>query len=115
MQYLNYFKEEDGKDVVDIDGKGFFTYYKNQKTKEMFVQDIYLLPEFRGGSASREMNKKIELTAKKEGMQFVSGTVFLNDANGDKFLKKLMLFHRMGFKSVMIQDKAVILLKNMEE
>jgi len=111
MSYLNYLKEEEGKEIIDLDGKGFFSYTLNFETKEMFVPDVYILPEHRGTEVKRRIVDEIDRVGLESGMEVVTGYVSMMGGDGDRFLKKLMFYKRLGFTVSSIVNNMVIIIR----
>lgn len=112
--FLDYLAEEENKNVVRMGANGFFTYTFSPSTGEFFVPDLYLKKEARGMKAVAELKKRILEEAKKREACTITGTVFIN-GDGERFLKKLMFYHKLGFISKFIEGNSVIVMMNMEE
>lgn len=107
--FLDYLEEEDGKKVVNINDVAFFAYTYNDTTGEMFVPDLFIKKEHRGSQVTRELMKEVLSHAALNKAQTITGSVFMNNSNKDKFMGKLNLYNRLGFKPVCISNNTVIL------
>ena len=113
--FLEYLEEEEGKNTVNIEDKAFFSFTINPQTGEMFVPDLFIKREHRGTEMRNKVLKEVLNQAALNKAQFITGTVFMNEANKDRFNKKLFFYERLGFKPVNILNNVVILQRNLED
>jgi ribosomal protein S18 acetylase RimI-like enzyme len=85
--YASYLKEREGLDVLET-YQGFVTY--KFRGPDCYIQDVYVLPEFRMYGVASFMADQVAELAKRAGIRILTGSVDAN-ANGadasDKVLR----------------------------
>lgn len=76
--YANYIEERENKDIIE-DEKGFATY--SYVDNGIYIEDIYVAPEFRNQKVASSYGAIIEDIARKSGLSYVYGSV-ATDVNG---------------------------------
>lgn len=90
--YGEYVQELLGDHIYEIE-QGFATYrFTDEKT--VYILDIYVRPEFRKGSVSRDIADHIMEIAKKRGCTKMLGSV-VPTARGSAVSMKVLLAHGM--------------------
>jgi len=90
--YREYLKEYTDKEVIETE-KGFATY--SFTNDSVYIQDIYVSPNFRQSSAASEMADGIALLAKERGIKTMLGSVIPTGNNSTTSLKVLLAY---GFR-----------------
>lgn len=106
--YLKFLEEDCGETTVDM-GVGFFSYTIDGNTGEMYVGKLFIDHGHRTLENVNKMKKLVISEAKNKGVKYITGTVFLKECNKDRFVKKLALYERLGFKPLYIENNAVVL------
>lgn len=70
--YKNYLKEREGLEVVET-YQGFATY--KFRGADCYIQDIYVLPEYRKFGVASHLADEIAELAKKAGINVLTGSV----------------------------------------
>lgn len=70
--YADYIKEREDFDIVETD-KGFLTYLI--RPPEVYIRDIYVVPEHRQMSVTKHMIDTVEQIAKDKGCKYTVTTV----------------------------------------
>jgi GNAT superfamily N-acetyltransferase len=94
--WLNYLKERNPElNVYECD-KGFATYkYMNLgEYKAVYIEDIYVAPEYRNENVASKMSSIIRDIAKQEGCKYMLGTV-CPSSNGSTDSLRVLLAHGM--------------------
>jgi ribosomal protein S18 acetylase RimI-like enzyme len=78
MMWLKYREEKNGMQSVEREGKGFMTF--KLYGEECYIEDAYVVPEFRQHHVGTEMLKEIESIAKLAGCKVISSCVRPDEA-----------------------------------
>lgn len=92
--YGRYVYEREGKSIHETD-KGFVTYVFWPKFNSVYMEDIYVAPEFRRSKVTFELVSAVESVARLKGYKTLVGSV-KPTANGATTSLKGMLAH--GFE-----------------
>lgn len=111
--YKDYLKEEEGHETIETD-YGFCSYTLNRRSGEFFCAHLYVKPECRRRGKGVDFGVELERTARELGARYMTGNVWLNSANRDRFVEKLRIFEAFGFEVDCVQQGVVILVKNLE-
>ncbi len=88
--YAKYISEREDKEIIETD-KGFATFliYPN---KECYLQDIYVLPEYRKSGYATDLADSVVLLAKEKGCNKLSGSVCSDDKNATRNMKVFLAY-----------------------
>jgi ribosomal protein S18 acetylase RimI-like enzyme len=75
--YGNYIKEREDKDIVESD-KGFATFLV-LNNGECYLQDLYVVPEYRKSGLAIDMTNEVVRIAKERGCNRLVGSVCVDD------------------------------------
>ena len=92
--YGSYIKERENKKIVE-DDKGFATYYATNNNEYMYIEDLYVKPEFRNQKIASSYADEIANIAREKGIKKLLGSVNLLTNKPDSSLKTLFGY---GFK-----------------
>jgi GNAT superfamily N-acetyltransferase len=92
--YGSYIYEREGKSIYE-DERGFITYIFWNDLGSVYLEDIYVAPEYRRSKATFDLVKKVEDEARAKGYKTLVGSVKPR-ANGATTSLKGMLAH--GFE-----------------
>lgn len=86
--YADYIREKTDKFIVETD-KGFVTYsyWPNNK---VYLEDIYIAPDFRKSHHASDMADTVARTAKSKGCTVMVGSVIPSTKNSTISLKVLL-------------------------
>lgn len=90
--FTDYLKEREGKEVIEKDF-GFCVYKVNKD--HTYLQDVYIVPEFRKSGKGRSFVDKMEEIAKENGHSVVITSFCLNANN---WMQSKMSIQKCGFK-----------------
>ena len=95
--YADYIKEREDKEIIETD-KGFatFTCFEN---KECYIQDIYVVPEYRKSGYATEMTDKVVEMAKEKGCNTLVGSVCTEDKNATRNMKVFLAYGMQIYKT----------------
>jgi GNAT superfamily N-acetyltransferase len=93
--YADYKKEREGKHVIESD-RGFIVYFKEKDY--FYIEDIYVVPEFRRTHAATEMADWVCSMAKEAGIKKIMGSV-VPTTNGANISLRTMLAYGMRLHS----------------
>lgn len=93
--YSNYIQERTNKRIIETD-KGYATYINYEDG--IFIEDIYVLPEFRKTGEASKLADKITDIAKQNGYKQIFGAV-CPSANGSTDSLKVLLAYGFKLKS----------------
>lgn len=112
--YLQFLTEDNGEETISFkDDIGFAAYVFNEISKEMYVGKVFLTKENRGLKNALYVKRILEEKAQEIGAKTITGTVFLNQCNKHKFIKKLSFYEYLGFLPSIIENNAVIVIKEL--
>lgn len=89
--YKQYLKEREGLETLETE-QGFVTY--KLRSSDCYIQDIYVLVDFRHSGVAAQMADKVTEIAKSVGYTIVTGSVDSN-ANGADISDKVLLAYGM--------------------
>jgi len=95
--WAEYQQERLGKHVLESD-KGF-ALYSFIDSKQCYLEDIYVSPEHRKSGAAAELADQISELARKQGYEYLIGSVVCG-ANGDTESLKVLLAYGMHLLEV---------------
>jgi GNAT superfamily N-acetyltransferase len=105
--YAAYLKERENRDILE-------TPYGFAIVQEMsdclYLQDIYVLPEFRKQGKGREMLLIVEDAARSMGFKKVIGSCCPNTAGADTSLRVILA---CGFKLLSCSENIIYLVKEL--
>ena len=111
--YGDYIKERLGKLIIESD-KGFATYFFIEHPKHgsvVYIEDIYVVPEFRRSRAGTELADFVVDVAKGRGIKVLLGSI--NPlANGSTESMKALIWY--GMKLDCIHNDLIYLYKDLE-
>ncbi len=87
--YKAYLKEREGLDVVE--SKYGFCTYKNRGS-DFYIQDVYVLPEFRRKGSAKELADKVADMAKAVNCRILTGSVDSRSDGADSSDKALRAY-----------------------
>jgi len=108
--YANYIKERENKEIIETP-EGFAT-YKIFENGECYLQDIYILPEFRNSGLATSFADQVCMKAKLAGCSVLIGSVSIDDQNVTRNLK---IFLAYGMDVYKIIGSMIFLRKNLGE
>lgn len=90
--YKRYIEEMHPGKTVYQDDIGFAVYWIRQlgDAKEVYIEDIYVLPEHRRNGGTKHLSGKVAEIAKENGCTYMTGTV-VPSANHAMISLKMML------------------------
>jgi ribosomal protein S18 acetylase RimI-like enzyme len=106
--YANYVKERSGKEIVESE-QGFAT-YSFTEDKGVYIEDIYVLPDFRQLGAASALADEVVARALKEGCDKLYGTVCPTAKNSTASLKVLLGY---GMRLHSSKDNLVVFIKDL--
>ena len=97
-QYAMYLTERTDTKIIELK-HGFATYqYLNEN--QVYLIDIFVLPEFRKGHFATEMAEMIASEAKKKGCKEMIGSVQLTAKNSDASMKVLLAYGMKPYQTI---------------
>lgn len=88
--YSNYIFEKTDKTIIETE-KGFITYsFTDGKT--CYIQDIYILPDFRKSNEATKLADRVTEIAKKYGCTKLIGSVIPSAKNSTDSVKVLLAY-----------------------
>ena len=105
-QYGDYIKERLGDEIIESE-LGFITYVVNKDN--VYVKEVYIVPEFRGRHAASELCNQVVDKAAGLGLTKIYGSV-VPSANGSNTSLKVLLAY--GFVLDSAADNFIILRKD---
>lgn len=96
--YAQYIFERENKEIVESD-KGFAT-YKIFDNGECYLQDLYVVPEYRKSGLATEMTDEIVLRAKEKACTLLIGSVCVDDINATRNMKVFLSYGMQIYKSM---------------
>lgn len=87
--YSDYIKTLQGKDVIESE-KGFATYSTLQDG--LYIENIYVVPDFRESGIASQMADEIAAIAKKQGYKCIYGSVCPKHNGSTESLKVLLAY-----------------------
>ena len=102
--FFDYVKEREDLDSIIIEGQGFLTYRKDEDT--LFVNDLYVKPEFRKSSTFMELYKKAIDIGRKLGCKQMEGHVWTNTMNPTRSLRAVLA---AGFEVIHADTNVIVL------
>lgn len=88
---INILKEEEGFAT--------YKYFNLNNEKAVYIEDIYIKPEFRKLNLATSFSNKIQEIAKEQGCKYLLGTVSPEAKNATESLKVLLAHNMLLFKS----------------
>lgn len=104
--YWAYIKEREGVDVLERP-EGFVTI--KLLSVGLYMQDIYVAPEFRGTGVGKQLVDEAESIARGSGCQKLIGSCSA-DASGTESLKAML---KLGFRVLSASDELIYLFKEL--
>lgn len=96
--YGQYIEEREDKGIIETD-KGFAT-FKIFDNGECYLQDIYVLPEWRKSSVATEMADAVRDIAKEHGCKLLVGSVCTDDKYATRNMKVFLSYGMEIYKNV---------------
>ena len=107
--FLSYLEEDNGESIIDFGDIGFLAYYKDDKTKVMFVTRLFISKDHRGSKENLQMMKEVTMKKAIEmGLKVMESAVYLKECNKETFTKRLSTFDFFGFAPTHIEGNSVI-------
>ncbi len=106
--YSKYIKEREDKRIVEL-AHGFAT-YKFFDNGECYLQDIYVLPDFRQTGLAKEMADEVVRRAKEHSCHTLIGSVCIDDVHATR---NMQVFLTYGMKLHKIIGTLVFLKKDL--
>lgn len=106
--YLSYVKERLGFESIVEEGKAFAIF--KTEGQEIYIQDIYVAPEYRKKGIMDAMEGRIEAHAIEKGCTFATGTVQPTANNSEE---SLVYCIGRGYKIVEAHPNVIILRKEL--
>ena len=90
--WLNYVRERDQSiKVVELpEGFATYKYMDLGSAKAVYIEDIYVLPDYRDEKIASKMSQMVQEQAKLDGCQYLLGTVCPESNNSTASLKVLL-------------------------
>jgi GNAT superfamily N-acetyltransferase len=107
--YAEYIKEREGKHIIENE-HGFMTYVKIPSSHEVYIEDVYIVPEKRKEGLGRTFLERVEQQAKAEGYKYVTGSVKPSAKGSTASLQALL---SVGFKLLSSKDDAIFFVKEL--
>ena len=96
--YSEYIREIGcGREVLEIEGVAFATYYIHTEQKECYIEDMYIRPRYRNGGMLTKLLSDVERFAKDKGCIVLTHGVVKKHR---KFDQVKSISHIHGFKEV---------------
>lgn len=105
---VDYYRERQGLDVYEMEGKGFAVY--SIGGDECYISEIYVAPEYRQEGVASEMADRIGEIAKEEGCKYLTGTV---NPSANKSHESLLVLLGYGFKLLAAKENLIIFKKEL--
>lgn len=105
--YSEYIKEREGKSILETK-TGFAVYVI--EGDECYIEEIFVIKEFRKSSVAREMADEISEIAKGRGCKFLTGTV---DPNANASTDSLKILLAYGFELHSIKGPLIVFTKKL--
>jgi len=96
--YSQYIKEREDKDIIETD-KGFAT-FKIFDNGECYLQDIYIIPEYRKTHLATEMANRVSDIAREHGCKLLVGSVCTDDKYATRNMKVFLSYGMEIYKTV---------------
>lgn len=112
LNFKEYIKERSGREVIESD-KGFVTYGVDclgLPQKHVYIEDIYVKPEFRKSSEATKLADKVCELSKDIGCSIVVGSVSVPSNQADSSLKVLIAY---GMKLLTISNNTLYMYKEL--
>lgn len=107
--YADYLREEEGREVYEEPGVGFFTYKVNGD--EFFVGDIWIAPEKRGQGLVKNFYYKSMKLAKESGCSYISANIFVEPHNQEKAARKVHMLYLNGYNIKQAHNNVILMIK----
>lgn len=96
--YAEYIAEREDKEIIETD-KGFAV-FKIFDNKECYLQDLYVIPDYRKTGLATEMTNKIVEIAKEKGCNTLIGSVCSDDKYATRNMKVFLAYGMQIYKTV---------------
>lgn len=96
--YANYIREREDKGIIENE-KGFVT-YKIFDNGEIYLQDIYVAPEYRTSGVATELADKVVEIGREHGSKLLVGSVCVDDLNATRNMKVFLAYGMQIYKNV---------------
>ena len=103
--FSDYIKERGVLNILETD-KGFAT-YKIVGT-ECYIEDIYVIPEYRRGKAGSDLANEIVEAAKAKGCRYLTGSVVPSAKGSTESCKALLAY---GFRLLRANENVIYFVK----
>jgi len=88
--YQDYLKEYRGQEYLERDF-GFITYRHVAATNSLFIQDIYVEPEWRSSGNAKLLIDDVEAKGRELGCVVLVGSVYVKNPHATNSLKCLLM------------------------
>jgi GNAT superfamily N-acetyltransferase len=96
--YSDYIREIScGREIIEIEGIAFATYFIHTDLKECYIEDMYIRPRYRNGGMLSKLLSDIERFAKEKGCTTLTHGVVKTHK---KFREVRAISRLNGFKEV---------------
>lgn len=107
--YALYVKEREGKDTIEND-KGFITYLELDKSKTLYISDLFVKKEYRSQSIARDFFNKVVEIAKNKDYNSILASIDI-DTKTWEFSK--MIMEENGFIITGKQNNLIFFIKEL--
>ena len=92
--YAAYLKEREGKSIIEID-EGFIVY--KLLGEECYIAEAYIVPSKRREHICSDLERQVELEAKKAGCKWLTCSVWMKDPGASRNMQGIL---NTGYKFV---------------
>lgn len=103
--WLDYIRERTYKQVIEKE-KGFAIYFPHPSENAMYIEDIYVLPEFRNTKVATELLNEVIDLAKIQKLKYILGSNCPNTKGATSSMKAMLA---SGFELYKIQGDLILL------
>jgi GNAT superfamily N-acetyltransferase len=105
--FAQYVKEREGKHVIETED-GFAVLQFFPKNQEIYIEDIYVIPEKRKSGIGRSFLEQVEAMCREQGFNKISGSVRPSATGSTDSLKVLL---SVGFRLAAAESDAIFFIK----
>jgi len=106
--YAQYVKERTDRQIIE-DSRGFATFVVQQDY--VYIEDIYVLPEYRNSKVGQQYEQQIAEYAKSLGLNKLVGSVCITAKNASE--SAAVLLH-IGYKITYVADNMIYFTKKLD-
>lgn len=108
--FAQYVKEREGKHVIETED-GFAVLQIIPESKQIYIQDIYVVPDKRKSGVGKAFLEQVEATCREQGFDKISGSVQPSTRGSTDSLKILLA---VGFKLAAAEHDAIYFIKEIK-